>query len=106
MRPRYGAPLVLKRDNEGNVNHTAINDVLAESFVLPLNTPGDYAPYNGAMDGVDIEQKTITLYDTKKEETRVICFNDNPELKKVILGSLNRRMPFRCSFLSHLLLCL
>jgi hypothetical protein len=23
---RYGAPLVLKRDNEGNMNHTAIND--------------------------------------------------------------------------------
>src|SRR4030042_5544770 len=39
---RYGAPLVLKRDNEGNMNHTAINDVLAESFVLPLNSPEYY----------------------------------------------------------------
>jgi hypothetical protein len=47
---RYGAPLVLKRDNAGNMNHSAINDVLAESFVLPLNNPEYYAPYNGAIE--------------------------------------------------------
>jgi len=39
---RYGAPLVLKRDNEGNMNHRGINDVLSESFVLPLNSPEYY----------------------------------------------------------------
>jgi hypothetical protein len=33
---RHGAPLVLKRDNEGNMNHSAINNVLSESFVLPF----------------------------------------------------------------------
>jgi hypothetical protein len=27
---------VLKRDNGGNMNHLAINEVLSESFVLPL----------------------------------------------------------------------
>jgi transposase InsO family protein len=27
---RNGAPLVLKRDNEGNMNHLAINEVLSE----------------------------------------------------------------------------
>jgi hypothetical protein len=47
---RYGAPLVLKRDNAGNMNHSAINDVLAESFILPLNNPEYYAPYNGAIE--------------------------------------------------------
>src|SRR4030066_1042878 len=47
---RYGAPLVLKRDNEGNMNHSVINDVLSESFVLPLNSPEYYAPYNGAFE--------------------------------------------------------
>jgi hypothetical protein len=36
---RYGAPLVLKRDNEGNMNHAAVNDVLEEFFILPLNNP-------------------------------------------------------------------
>ena len=54
---RYGAPLVLKRDNEGNMNHTAINDVLAESFVLPLNNPEFYAPYNGAIEESQREVK-------------------------------------------------
>ena len=33
---RYGAPLVLKRDNEGNMNHTAINDVLALILCSPF----------------------------------------------------------------------
>jgi hypothetical protein len=54
---RYGAPLVLKRDNEGNMNHLAINDVLAEYFVLPLNSPGYYAPYNGAIEESQREVK-------------------------------------------------
>jgi transposase InsO family protein len=27
---RYGVPLMLKRDNEGNINHSAINAVLSE----------------------------------------------------------------------------
>jgi len=47
---RYGAPLVLKRDNEGNLNHRAVNDVLSEFFVVPLNSPDYYAPYNGAIE--------------------------------------------------------
>jgi len=55
---RYGAPLVLKRDNEGNMNHRAINDLLAESFVLPLNNPEYYAPYNGAIEESQREVKS------------------------------------------------
>jgi len=31
---RYGAPLVLKRDNEGTMNHADVNELLKESFVL------------------------------------------------------------------------
>jgi hypothetical protein len=54
---RYGAPLVLKRDNEGNMNHSTINDVLSESFVLPLNNPEYYAPYNGAIEESQREVK-------------------------------------------------
>src|SRR5512136_175583 len=55
---RYGAPLVLKRDNEGNMNHSAVNDVLSESFVLPLNNPEYYAPYNGAIEEAQREIKS------------------------------------------------
>jgi hypothetical protein len=54
---RYGAPLVLKRDNEGNMNHSAVNDALSESFVLPLNNPDYYAPYNGAIEESQREVK-------------------------------------------------
>jgi hypothetical protein len=55
---RYGAPLVLKRDNEGNMNHRVINDLLSESFVLPLNNPEYYAPYNGAIEESQRELKS------------------------------------------------
>ena len=55
---RYDAPLVLKRDNGGNMNHSTINDVLSESFVLPLNSPGYYAPYNGAIEESQREVKS------------------------------------------------
>ena len=55
---RYGAPLILKRDNEGNMNHLAINEVLSESFILPLNNPEYYAPYNGAIEESQREIKS------------------------------------------------
>ena len=32
----FGAPLFLKRDNGGNLNHSAVNDVLADYFVMPV----------------------------------------------------------------------
>jgi len=54
---RYGAPLILKRDNEGNMNHLAVNQVLKEFFVLPLNSPEYYAPYNGAIEESQREVK-------------------------------------------------
>jgi hypothetical protein len=55
---RFGVPLFLKRDNGGNLNHTAINDVLAHYFVLPLNSPAYYAPYNGAIEEAQSELKS------------------------------------------------
>jgi hypothetical protein len=54
---RFSPPLLLKRDNGGNMNHVAVNDVLAEFFVLPLNSPVYYAPYNGAIEESQREMK-------------------------------------------------
>jgi hypothetical protein len=54
---RFGAPLFLKRDNGGNLNHTAVNEVLADHFVLPLNSPVHYPPYNGAIEEAQTELK-------------------------------------------------
>jgi len=54
---RFGPPLFLKRDNGGNVNHAAVNEVLSDFFVLPLNSPTYYAPYNGAIEESQRELK-------------------------------------------------
>ncbi len=55
---RFGPPLFLKRDNGGNLNHGVVNEVLSEFFVLPLNSPVYYAPYNGAIEESQRELKT------------------------------------------------
>jgi len=47
---QYGPPLVMKRDNGGNLNQQAVDEVLARSLVLPLNSPPHYPPYNGGME--------------------------------------------------------
>ena len=54
---RFGAPLFLKRDNGGNLNHAAVNGVLADYFVLPVNSPVHYPPYNGAIEEAQTELK-------------------------------------------------
>ncbi len=47
---QYGPPLVLKRDNGGNLNQRAVEAVLARYLVMPLNSPPHYPPYNGGME--------------------------------------------------------
>jgi hypothetical protein len=54
---RFGAPLFLKRDNGGNLNHAAVNNVLADHYVLPVNSPVHYPPYNGAIEEAQVELK-------------------------------------------------
>lgn len=47
---QHGPPLVLKRDNGGNLNQEAVDGVLARYWVVPLNSPPQYPPYNGGME--------------------------------------------------------
>ena len=47
---QHGAPLVLKRDNGGNLNQAAVDEILARYWVVPLNSPRQYPPYNGGME--------------------------------------------------------
>jgi hypothetical protein len=54
---RFGAPLFCKRDNGGNLNHSAVNDVLEEAYVIPINSPPYKAPYNGAIEHTQGEFK-------------------------------------------------
>lgn len=55
---RFGAPLFLKRDNGSNLNHQAVNDTLSDYFVVPVNSPVHYPPYNGAIEEAQKELKT------------------------------------------------
>lgn len=54
---RFGAPLFIKRDNGANLNHDAVDAVLREYFVLPVNSPPHYPPYNGAIEEAQTELK-------------------------------------------------
>ncbi len=36
---RFGPPLFIKRDNGGNLNHRAVNDILEELMIIPINSP-------------------------------------------------------------------
>ncbi len=38
---RFDPPLFCKRDNGGNLNHLAVNQVLEEALVIPINSPPD-----------------------------------------------------------------
>jgi len=54
---RYGPPLFCKRDNAGNLNHVAVNQVLEDAMVIPINSPVNNAPYNGAVEHAQGEVK-------------------------------------------------
>ena len=55
---RFGPPIFLKRDNGGNLNHLAVNDLLEELMVIPINSPPYTAPYNGAIEHSQGELKS------------------------------------------------
>ena len=50
MFEREGAPMFLKRDLGSPLNCQAVDAVLERHWVLPLNSPPGYPPYNGAME--------------------------------------------------------
>jgi hypothetical protein len=47
---RFDPPLFCKRDNGGNLNHLAVNQVLEEPLVIPINSLPQRPPYNGAIE--------------------------------------------------------
>jgi transposase len=66
---RFGPPLFCKRDNGGNLNHTAVDDVLADALVVPINNPVNTASYNGAIEHTQGEFKTYLRHWGCKAET-------------------------------------
>jgi hypothetical protein len=54
---RFAPPLFCKRDNGGNLNHAAVDEVLEQALVIPINSPPKQAPYNGAIEQTQGEFK-------------------------------------------------
>jgi len=55
---RFDPPLFCKRDNGGNLNHLAVDQVLEQALVIPINSPPYQAPYNGAIEHAQGEFKS------------------------------------------------
>jgi hypothetical protein len=55
---RFEPPLFCKRDNGGNLNHLAVNQVLEEALVIPVNSPPYRASYNGGIEHTQGEFKS------------------------------------------------
>jgi hypothetical protein len=102
---RFGPPLFLKRDNGGNMNHGAVNGILSEFFVLPLNSPEYYAPYNGAIEESQRELKAclrekliFDLPDSENDSTAVyaeVAAHDlNHRLRPCLQGKTSCQMFF------------
>lgn len=54
---KNGPPLFLKRDNGGNLNHAAVQDVLERHMVIPFNSPPYYPKFNGSVENANCEMK-------------------------------------------------
>jgi hypothetical protein len=54
---RFDPPLFCKRDNGGNLNHTTVNEVLENAWVIPINSPPKMASYNGGIERTQREFK-------------------------------------------------
>ena len=87
---RHGAPLVLKRDNGSNLNSPAVDEVLSQWLVIPLNSPPHYPPYNGG-----IERSQRDLKSALRPHLLAASADALPGLIAAIVHDLNHR-PRRC----------
>jgi hypothetical protein len=83
----FNVPLFLKRDNEGILNHASVNTVLEDHMVIPLNSPCQYAPYNGAIEHAQGEFKTYL----KSWSWKAQCGNAREILTELSAHDLNHK---------------
>jgi len=55
----HGPPLILKRDRGGNLRQAAVRAVLEKHLIIPLDSPRQYPPYNGAIEYAQRETKEL-----------------------------------------------
>jgi len=55
----HGAPLILKRDRGSNLRSEAVEAVLQNHLIIPLDSPPRYPAYNGAIEHAQRETKEL-----------------------------------------------
>lgn len=88
---RFGPPLFCKRDNGGNLNHAAVDQVLSEAMVIPINSPVYTAPYNGAIERTQGEFKGYL----KRWQSKAKSLRQCAILTETAAHDINHR-PRRC----------
>jgi transposase InsO family protein len=53
----HGPPLILKRDRGSNLRDGAVRSILEKYLIIPLDSPRQYPPYNGAIERAQREMK-------------------------------------------------
>ena len=84
---RFAPPLFCKRDNGGNLNHLAVDQVLAEAMVIPINSPVAMAPYNGAIEHTQGEFKSYLA----RWEEKAASVRESTLLAETAAHELNHR---------------
>jgi hypothetical protein len=87
---KNGPPLFLKRDNGGNLNHAAVNDVLERHMVIPFNSPAYYPKYNGSVEKANGEMKTEESFKLVME-LEAYKGNELPLFTDNVLSCLNHK---------------
>jgi hypothetical protein len=92
---RFGPPLFCKRDNGGNLNHIAVDDVLKDAWVIPINNPVKTPSYNGAIERTQREFKEhLKCWQWKaksKDALFILAENAAHELNHTARRCLNNR---------------
>lgn len=88
---RFGPPLFCKRDNGGNLNHTTVNEVLENAWVIPINNPPQMASYNGAIERTQREFKDFM----KRWQWKASTMESHYLLSETVAHELNHT-PRRC----------
>lgn len=65
---RYGAPLVLKSDNESSLKSAEVTELLAAHRVVPLHSPCYYPMYNGACEAGIGTLKTYAHHEAARND--------------------------------------
>ena len=87
---KHGPPLILKRDNGGNLNSPEVRDVLERWMVIPLNSPPYCPEFNGSIENANRELKEQE--DFAKMLVAVASGTDGTDLHFCkILGELNHK---------------